>query len=181
MEVTKITVERYVSAPDWTISRFKFDGVVAGYGVEDEKREVKVHGETCIPVGTYKLGFHDSPHFSHEYYRDAQGNLIAEKDRTTAELKQQYATAHEMIQVLDIPNFSDVLWHWGNTDEDTEGCYIVGSSVGPVVGRKSGKSKTGVTGSRVKYTAIYPKIWRSITEAKKNGTAVTVEYKEVPA
>lgn len=163
-----ITVNRQPSGVDCTLSKFfSDDGLVTGFGVEDEKRDVKVKGETRIPAGLYDLDLRISPRFSKEYYRDANGNLIAASKRTTDDLKKKYPYEHELIWVKNVPGFEFILWHWGNTDDDTDGCYIVGSSFAKINGQD------GVAGSRLKYTEIYPVIWRAIHAGK-----VQVEYKD---
>lgn len=160
-----ITVYREPSEKDWTLSRFELFNGVTGVGVEDEKRDVKVHGETCIPIGIYEIDITDSPKFSKSYYVDKDGYLSQVKN-------ERFNTPHKLITLLKVPNFSRVLWHWGNTDDDTDACYIVGSNFGKIGSQK------GVTGSRVKYTQIYPILWKAITEAKKQGKKVYIEYKE---
>lgn len=167
MEVQKITVLRQASKPDWTLSDFQFDGIKKGVGVEDEKRDVKVKGETRIPNGIYNLALRISPKFSNEYFRDDEGNLIRAKERITPEQIARYHAPHEMIWVKDVIGFEFILWHWGNTDLDTDGCYIVGSVFGSTNGRE------GVINSRKKYMEIYPIVWRSL----QKGT-VQIEYKE---
>lgn len=164
----KITVQRQPSDKDWTLSKFfSDDGLITGVGVEDEFRADKVKGETRIPAGTYDLDLRISPRFSKEYFRDENGNLIHTSKRTTAELMNKYAFQHELIWVTNVPGFEFILWHWGNTDDDTDGCYIVGSSFETFGNQK------GVGGSRIKYMEIYSTIWRAI----KAGN-VQVEYKD---
>jgi hypothetical protein len=165
--ISNVLVLRKPSEPDWTLSRFFFDGKEKGVGVEDEKREVKVHGETCIPCDTYDMGLRNSPKFSHFFYRDDEGNLLEEKMRVTKENKAKYHTPHELVWVMNVPGFEFILWHWGNSDDDTHGCYIVGSIFGTITDQK------GVLASKMKYKEIYPILWRSIKAGK-----VTVEYKE---
>jgi len=158
-----IIVNRQKSSKDWTLSTFEsICKTVKGVGVEDEFRAVKVHGETRIPKGQYDITLTHSPKFSKEYYRDEHGYLILTKDWNVAspEIKRQYAWPHELILINNIPNFSRVLIHWGNTDLDTEGCYIVGSVFGKTKGRD------GVLNSRKKYTQIYPLIFRAIKKGK---------------
>lgn len=162
----KITVQRQTSAKDWTLSKFySDDGLVTGVGVEDEKRDVKVKSETRIPAGLYDFDLRISPKFSKEYYRDGNGNVIHASKRNTDELKKQYPYEHELIWVKNVPGFDFILWHWGNTDDDTDGCYIVGSTFGKI------KDQDGVLNSRNKYMEIYPIIWRAIQAGK-----VQVEY-----
>lgn len=163
-----IIVERQESEVDCTLSKFfSDDGLVTGVGVEDEKREVKVKGETCIDAGIYDLDLRISPRFTKEYFRDENGNLIAASKRTTDELKKRYAFPHELIWIKNVPEFEFVLIHWGNTDDDTDGCYIVGSMFGKVA------SQSGVLNSRNKYMEIYPLIWRAIKAGK-----VQIEFKD---
>jgi hypothetical protein len=162
----EIKVYRQKSSLDWTLSTFKsLCGKISGVGIEDEKRTVKVHGETRIDAGIYNLSLTDSPKFSKEYYRDEFGNLILAKDRVNEELKQKYKWPHELITVENVKNFTRVLWHWGNTDDDTDACYLVGCVFGWI------KKQAAVLNSRKKYTEIYPIIWRAIKAGK-----VTVEY-----
>lgn len=170
MEVEIITVNRMKSEPDWTLSKFLFDGKEKGVGVEDEKREVKVKGETRIWAGSYIMGLRTSPKFSKSYYRNDKGELIHATDRILPEQIAEYHTAHEMIWVMNVLNFEFILWHWGNTAKDTEGCYIVGSVFGKV------GSQRAVLNSRKKYMEIYPIIWRSIKEGAKIGKQVIVKY-----
>lgn len=155
----QIFVNRQKGQKDWTLSTFNSDdNSIKGVGVEDEKRDVKVFGETRIGAGTYELELVGSPKFSHEYYRDANGNLMLAKDWNLAkpEVQAVYKWKHEAIHVKNVENFQSILWHWGNTDLDTHGCYIVGSVFGKTKGRD------GVLNSRKKYTEIYPIIFRAI-------------------
>lgn len=177
-----IIVDRYKKSKDWTLSKFSFTGEFEfngkkykyhnqqmGVGIEDEVRkedEKKVWGETAIPAGTYKLTLTDSPKFSGSYYRDNEGNIVLVSDRDTATKAQWYSKKHEMILINDIPGFSRVLIHWGNTDDDSAGCYIVGSYVG-----KKGEQEA-VLQSRKKYVEIYPIIWRAI----KSGAEVFITF-----
>lgn len=154
-----IIVNRQKSQKDWTLSTFNADdNSFKGVGVEDEKRDIKVFGETRIGAGTYELELVNSPKFSHEYYRDANGNLMLAKDWNLSkpEIKGIFKWKHELIHVKNVANFESILWHWGNTDLDTYGCYIVGSVFGKTKGRD------GVINSRKKYTEIYPIIFRAI-------------------
>lgn len=137
----KVLVLRKKPEPDWIQSHFFFDGVEKGVGVEDEPRKVKVFGETCIPEGVYTAALRNSPKFSHFFYRDDHGNIIEEKMRITEENKLKYHTPHELVWVTEVPGFEFILWHWGNTDDDTHGCYIVGSIFGNVKGQKGSATK----------------------------------------
>lgn len=156
-----IDVELYDQDADSTRSKFYFNGEFKGYGIEDEYREVKVHGETRIPNGSYEVGFRYSPKFSHQYYRDSEGNLLHYKKRNTKELEKKYSVAHELIWVKDVPGFEFILWHWGNTDDNTDGCYLVGVEPTILGGQKA------VSDSRKKYMEIYPIVWSAFHKENK--------------
>lgn len=65
--------------------------------LEDTCRRTKIPGRTAIPAGRYRLVLEDSL----KYFR-------------------------VMPKLLDVPNYSGILIHWGNTPEDTQGCLLVG-------------------------------------------------------
>lgn len=158
-----IDVKLFDEDADSTRSKFYFNGELMGYGIEDEYREVKVKGETRIPNGTYIIGFRHSPKFSGSYYRDGDGNIIRASKRNTEALKKRFHSEHELIWVLDVPGFEYILWHWGNYESNTDGCYLVGSSL--FVDSKRGRA---VGGSRDKYEEIYPIIWRAYHKEQKD-------------
>jgi len=162
-----VEVVRQKSQPDWTLSTFYFDGKKAGVGVEDEKRAEKVSGETRVDNGVYELALRFSPKFSGSYYRDDEGNIIKANKRGTEDLKRKYHTSHELIWVLDTPRHEYILWHWGNTDDQTNGCYLVGSTFGRL------GNQDGVYSSRDKYEEIYPIMWRAIKKS-----VVYVNYRD---
>lgn len=161
----QIILERFPSKKDWTLSEFFIDGIKKGVGVEDEKRDVKVFGETRIDNGIYEMELVNSPKFSGSYFVDSNGYLSNVKDA-------RFTKPHQLIHVKNVKNFENILWHWGNTDLDTHGCYIVGSRFGTSKGRE------GVFESRIKYLEIYPLIHKIIYNNKLKGLKTYVEYKD---
>lgn len=139
MKTPTIKVDRLLYNRNCTVSMFTVPGkTVNGFGIEDEIRTVKVKGETAIPAGTYPLALRHSPKFSK-------------------------AHGHEMIWIKDVPGFEFILIHTGNTDADTEGCYIVGSSVGVLNG------KVAVLASKAIYEKLYAAV---VSDIKKGGATI---------
>lgn len=151
-----LSVKRFDFKPDWTIGKLFVKDIIDGYTVEDEIREVKVHGETAIPYGRYLLSTRMSPKFSDTFvYSKSLNVLIDPKDKSLHPNTSDWIS-HEMIWITNVPDFEYVLLHWGNTDLDTEGCLVVGSHMGII------KEREGVTGSRDYYKSLYPKVYQLI-------------------
>jgi len=121
------------------------------YTLEDEQREVKVYGETRIPAGTYKLKLREEGGFHNKH------------------LARYGADWHKgMIWVQDVPNFKWILWHSGNTDENTAGCLLLGNSQESNLVKKDGF----IGASRDAYKLVYPRV----SEAILSGQDVEVTY-----
>lgn len=141
MSKMKLVVERFLFEKDCTVGRLYIDGVMKCFTMEDEIRAVKVKGETAIPYGTYELGMRYSPKFTPRH-------------------------GHEMLWVKNVPGFEYILIHPGNTDDDTDGCLLLGDKIGIV------KAQTAVINSVATYKEIYPIISKHL---ELGGTA-TIEY-----
>jgi hypothetical protein len=148
-----LEVLRFSSNSDSTLSAL-FD-VTNGireflcFSLEDEYREVKVVGETRIPEGFYTLGLRKEGGF-HTRYSNKFGSMHI-----------------GMIHVLDVPGFEYILWHIGNTDEDTAGCLLLGDT------SQQNITKEGFIGASTDaYRRIYPLIAKSIQSKE----LVRVEY-----
>lgn len=167
----KYVVERYQHDKDWTLSHFYApDGKLLCFGIEDEFRAVKVKSETRIPDGVYELGHRVSPKFSSSFYvNDAYRLLSPQSKASNPNFYKGFAKYHELIWVKNVPGFEFVLIHWGNTDDDTDGCYIVGDTVSILGGQKA------VLNSKNTYMNIYPQIMRDIMSGEK----VEIEYRSV--
>lgn len=113
----KIIVDRFKSNREATLSHVSVVGndgeIVFGcYGLEDEKREIKVPGETRIPAGQYRVTVRTEGGFHARYTND----------RRVSDIHQG------MLWVRDVPNFEFILIHIGNTERDTSGCLLVGAA-----------------------------------------------------
>ena len=101
------------------------------FTLEDEHRAVKVMHETRIPAGIYRLKLRQYAGMHQKY------------------LKRYGKAWHQgMIEILDVPGFTDILVHCGNNDDHTSGCILVGDSLRP-----------GFLGSsRKAYEDFYPQV-----------------------
>jgi hypothetical protein len=123
-----------------TIGALAIDGVFHSWCVEDVIREVpgqpveqwKVPGKTAIPAGTYPVILTPSARF------------------------------HRVLPLLvDVPGFSGVRIHPGNTAEDTEGCLLPGLT----------RYENTVGQSRAAFEALFDRLEKVIT---KYGEAITI-------
>lgn len=77
---------------------------------EDVIKRIKVHGETAIPTGTYRVDMDSvSPRFSRQTY-------------------YQKVCAGKLPRLVGVKGFVGVLIHAGNTSADTQGCILVGQN-----------------------------------------------------
>ena len=148
--IMKLTVVRTQFGTDATNGLLFIDGLFECYTLEDQYQAVKVMHETCIPEGTYDIEFRKTGGFHAKY-------------------SERYKNAHYgMLHVQDVPNFTYILIHTGNTDEHTSGCLIVGETQQDLE-----ISKDGFIGSStVAYKKMYAKVANQLLQGKK----VTIEY-----
>jgi len=146
----KLQVVRTQFGTDATNGILLVNNVFEAYTLEDQYQAVKVMHETCIPEGTYEIKFRTVGGF-HEKY------------------KKKYGNAHYgMLHLQDVPNFTYILIHAGNTDEHTSGCLIVGESQ-----QDLDISDDGFIGHSGKaYSKLYNKVAKELLLGKK----VTIEY-----
>lgn len=103
------------------------------YTLEDmdrglESGGVKIFGSTAIPKGEYKIIIDYSP-----------------------------KCGKEMIHVLNVPQFEGIRIHCGNTNEDTEGCILVGKT----------REDSCIHESHVALDALFPKIQAALNAGKQ--------------
>ncbi|MFN8354156.1 MAG: DUF5675 family protein [Spirosomataceae bacterium] len=158
-----LTVERYEFKPDWTVGRLLINGQKNGFVIEDQVRPSgapKVHGQTAIPFGRYRLGLRQSPKLSSQYlWSDTLKKLIIPKQKSEFPTIRDFRP-HDMIWLREVPNFEFILIHWGNTADDTEGCLLVGDALGIVKGNEA------VLHSRTYYKSIYPQLYPLIKQGE---------------
>ena len=146
----KLQVVRTQFGKDATNGLLFIDGVFECYTLEDQYQVEKVMHETCIPEGTYDIEFRKTGGF-HAKYSD------------------RYKNAHYgMLHLQDVPGFTYILIHTGNTDEHTSGCLIIGDSQ-----ENNQLIKNGFIG---KSTQAYKRVYPLIASALENGEEVSIKY-----
>lgn len=102
----KLELNRIARKPLYTIGRLFVDGKYFCDTLEDRCRDLdkeeKVMHETAIPAGTYEVVVNVSARFK-----------------------------RKLPLLLDVPNFTGIRIHRGNTDKDTSGCILVGENKQP--------------------------------------------------
>lgn len=94
----KVEVKRTFKGTEYTIGQLYIDGAYFCDTLEDTVRNgEKIAGKTAIPSGTYKVKKTMSPRF-----------------KTV------------LPEILNVPNFTGVRIHSGNTAKDTDGCLLLG-------------------------------------------------------
>lgn len=95
----KLTLKRVDCTDEYTFGELWYNDRFLCHTLEDPIRDRKVKHKTAIPYGTYKIVITMSQRF-----------------------KQL------MPRLLNVPNFTGILIHKGNTVENTSGCILVGES-----------------------------------------------------
>tara|TARA_B100001059_G_scaffold168_1_gene166 strand:+ start:7497 stop:8087 length:591 start_codon:yes stop_codon:yes gene_type:complete len=146
----KLQVVRTQFGKDATNGLLFIDGKFECYTLEDQYQAVKVMHETCIPEGEYDIKFRKTGGF-HTRYSAKYGN-----------------SHYGMLHLQDVPGFTYILIHVGNTDESTSGCLVVGETQ-----QDLDISKDGFIGSSsVAYKKMYSKVAGQLLQGKK----VSIEY-----
>ena len=125
--MAEITLTRIELKPERTIGTFEY-GQTKIYSLEDTDRnlkqymplagikEIKVMGKTAIPYGRYEVGISYSNRFK-----------------------------KMMPIVLNVPGFDGIRIHPGNTEHDTDGCPLIGTT----------RNSTMVLNSRIAYRLFF--------------------------
>ena len=109
----ELVLRRKFKGTQYTIGDLSVNGKFFCNVIEDVVRPagVKIYGETAIPYGTYKVVMRYSPKYQ-----------------------------KVLPLLLDVPNFTGIRIHSGNTQLDSLGCLIVGEN--KVKGRVINSRKT---------------------------------------
>ena len=103
-----INLYRFTHDNDSSLSLAHIGDAFECFGLEDEPREEKLVNETRIAEGRYKV-------------------IV----RTAGRLHNKYSdrfTFHKgMLWLQDVPEFEYIYIHYGNYENETSGCILVGS------------------------------------------------------
>ena len=77
----------------------------------EEIRRIKIKGKTAIPKGTYKIMLTVSEKFKNRAWAKPYGGLVP--------------------LLVDVPGYSGIRIHPGNTAADTDGCILPGQNLQP--------------------------------------------------
>ena len=127
-------LRRFQKTDQSTIGRLYLNDEVQCYTLEDVVRPVKIPGETAIPTGSYNVIVTFSPHFQ-----------------------------TDLPLLENVPNYSGVRIHPGNTKADTEGCILVGTSYGDNV----------VNNSRAAFALLFSRIKTALAFGESCAITVT--------
>lgn len=145
-----LSIQRKYKKAAYTIGVLSVDGKYFCETLEDTDRGLKqtdslakikavtVPGETAIPTGKYFVAMDViSPKYKAvKFYNDLCGGKVP--------------------RLLDVPGYSGCLIHTGNTQQDTEGCVLVGKN----------RAKGKVLDSRATFTALY-KLMKAAADRKE--------------
>ncbi len=139
-----LLLERFSSGRESTLGLLFVNDQFECFTCEDQHQEAgKVYGETRIPAGVYDIKLRTVGGF-HERYT------------------QRFPDIHRgMLQIMDVPNFDYILFHVGNTDDDSAGCALVGAGAVAVPG---GGGR--LTSSVAAYKRFYPRVAGSLLNAE---------------
>lgn len=134
----KIEVNRIFKASTYTIGELSVNSNYLCDTLEDRVRPEgeKVYGETAIPAGTYTVVLSYSNRFK-----------------------------KVMPEIQNVPNFTGVRIHCGNSSKDTEGCLLVG--------KWDGKTENWISDSKNSYNKLYPLLEEAFN--KKENITITIK------
>lgn len=138
----RLTLKRIANKKDYCIGNLYINGVwfcntledvdrgLNSAMTEEELKDLKIKGETAIPVGIYKVIMNYSPKYQ-----------------------------KVMPLLTNVPGYTGIRIHSGNTAKDTEGCILVGLNT----------IKGKLTNSRNTYNALFKRL------KQKGSNDVTIE------
>ncbi len=131
----ELQLHRLYLKENYTIGRLLVDGAYFCDTLEDRVRDLskvaKVPGATAIPAGRYEIAVNRSPRFG-----------------------------RDLPRLLNVPGFTGILIHRGNTAADTAGCILVGEN--------------RVKGKVLNSTPYEERLTRMLLEAQQKGEQIFI-------
>ena len=147
----KTKIIRVAQGKESTLSHLYIDGIFQCFLLEDKIRAVKIMKQTAIPEGIFRLRLNTWGGMNKTYF-------------------PKYGPIHKgMIEIADLPTFSAVYIHVGNTIVETAGCPLVGLSYI----KKDGEYQ--VLQSADAYRQVYRKLYQVAT-AKDNQIEISNNF-----
>lgn len=136
----ELTLNRIFLGSSATIGELYVDGEHIADTLEDRVRPEgeKVYGKTAIPEGTYEMVLSYSPRFK---------KILPE--------------------ILNVPNFTGIRIHCGNSSADSSGCILVGTW--------DGEKEDWVSDSKIAFN----KLMSLLEEATNNKEKITITVKSL--
>jgi len=157
----KLLLHRYYDSGDDTLGilyyRDKNKDVRFIYTVEDEYREIKVHGETRIPQGFYNLKLRKFGKFYDRYCK------------SSIEIIRAFTQKWGVLEIENVQGFGDILIHTGNSERDSSGCVIVGDNT------NNNSAEAGVVGASL---SAYGRLIGSVDHWLSAGEKYTIEIED---
>lgn len=153
----ELLLKRIALKPNYTIGKLYIDGKYFCDTLEDTDRGLsssmsveniylnKIKGKTCIPKGTYKITL----------------DVVSTKYSNFTKYSYTRFCNGKMPRLLEVPGFSGILIHAGNTPEDTDGCILVGEN--KAVGKVINSQK------------VWKKLYGYLQEGKQEGIVITIQ------
>lgn len=139
----KLELLRFPTKEDSTRGKMLVNGRKFCDTLEDEKRSVKVKGETRIPAGKYQIK-----------KREVLSGLTK-----TYRSKFDWFDFH--LELQDVPNFRYVYIHVGNYDDDTDGCILLG------LGFTDYEDESAIWNSRKAFKEFYETVSDALDEGEE--------------
>jgi len=142
---------RYKSNDTATLGKFYIEKDFQCYILEDPYRPVKIKHKTRIPEGNYEI-------------------ILRKYGRFHNIFLKRYPEFHiGMLEIKDVPNFTDILIHPGNSAEDTSGCLLTGN----LVDEEKMFIRPGTS------IPAYEKIYKKLSKVLKEGEKVFIKILDI--
>lgn len=144
---------RFSSRSEDSLGLLFINGRFVCFTLEDEKRQVKVQGETRIPNGVYPIALRTTGGFHSRYAK-------------------RFGCFHKgMLHLLNVPHFKYVLIHILNDESETDGWIGVGDVL-----YSNNKGTKGYLGQS---TQAYKRLYTQVSQALLNGESVTIDIQDI--